>query len=99
MAWSPGWGGPRTPSWVVRAVRARRYCEECRRDIGAAGHVDHIKNRAEGGGNELENFQLLCPGCHEIKTRAEQRRGRQRYAARSRYDPGGHPGRLDAASR
>ncbi|AMS36874.1 HNH endonuclease [Gordonia phage Emalyn] len=91
MAWS-GWQGDRTPGWIIRKVRARRYCECCGAD--GARQVDHIINRAEGGGQELSNFQLLCEDCHERKTRGEHARGQRRRSARGRYDPGGHPAYL-----
>ena len=32
-------------------------------------HVDHITPRAMGGGDEPENLQLLCPNCHQDKTK------------------------------
>jgi 5-methylcytosine-specific restriction endonuclease McrA len=34
-------------------------------------HRDHIVPRALGGGEELENIQLLCANCHEDKTVAD----------------------------
>ncbi|QGJ94531.1 HNH endonuclease [Gordonia phage AndPeggy] len=91
MAWS-GWQGDRTPGWIVRHVRARRYCECC--GVDGARQVDHIVCRAEGGKNELSNFQLLCDDCHDRKTRSEHARGQQRRSARGKYDPGGHPAYL-----
>jgi len=35
--------------------------------------IDHIKEIADGGGNENENLQALCPGCHRVKTNASSR--------------------------
>lgn len=43
-------------------------------------HLDHIINIARGGGFELSNCQLLCAGCHQIKTDKEKsvkKRGRK----------------------
>jgi len=34
---------------------------------------DHRKRVCDGGGNELNNRQLLCPTCHQIKTINEKR--------------------------
>ena len=34
--------------------------------------VDHIKELADGGSNDIDNFQLLCCNCHSIKTRKRQ---------------------------
>lgn len=95
MAWQ-GWQGDRTPGWIVRKVRARRYCEQCGADCHVTGgQVDHIIGRAEDGSlDDLANFQLLCTDCHRDKTKAEHRRGQQRRSARGRYDPGDHPAYL-----
>jgi len=30
--------------------------------------TDHINPRANGGGNEIENLQILCKRCHRKKT-------------------------------
>ncbi|QDM56347.1 HNH endonuclease [Gordonia phage SweatNTears] len=91
MAWS-GWQGDRTPGWMIRAVRARLFCEQC--GAADARQVDHVLNRAEGGRNVMSNLQLLCDDCHDRKTKAEQKRGRRRYSRRGKYDPGGHPAYL-----
>lgn len=42
------------------------------------GAVDHIVNRAEGGGHGLDNLCFLCDDCHRLKTREEKRRGIRR---------------------
>lgn len=54
-------------------------CQPCMR----RGHitpncrtVDHIVNKARGGGDNDENLQTICDGpgsCHQAKTRAESR--------------------------
>ena len=31
--------------------------------------ADHIIEHAEGGGESIDNFQLLCPCCHSVKTK------------------------------
>lgn len=51
--------------------------------------VDHIINVAEGGTDDDDNLQVLCPICHEVKTRTEAIRGKRRQ----QYFPEGiHPG-------
>ncbi|AWY05254.1 HNH endonuclease [Gordonia phage Margaret] len=102
MTWN-GWTDDRTPGWIVRAVRARLFCQwemgdgtVCGVRVNAGeGAVDHIVNRAEGGSlRDLDNFQLLCDTHHDQKTRAEHQRGQARRASRGRFDPGGHPAYL-----
>lgn len=34
-------------------------------------HVDHILPVADGGKDELDNLQLLCPCCHAVKTKRD----------------------------
>lgn len=35
--------------------------------------LDHIVPRVYGGTNEPSNFQLLCPPCHQLKSKTEVR--------------------------
>lgn len=60
-----------------------------------ATEVDHIIPKAEGGSDELENLQAVCPTCHRAKS--------ERDAARQRRDGGRfknlEPGRQDRAPR
>lgn len=85
-----------------RRVRARRYCQwrdehgrACDVEVLAGtGGVDHKIPLSEGGGSEDSNLWLLCDDHHNPKTRAEHKRGRQRFAARGRFDPGDHPAYL-----
>ena len=50
---------------IMRLQRGR--CAYCRRDIRKCFHVDHIKARANGGGNTRSNIQLTCPRCNRSK--------------------------------
>ncbi|MGX5913939.1 HNH endonuclease [Aliidiomarina sp. Khilg15.8] len=34
-------------------------------------HVDHIKPKAQGGDDSMDNLQTLCKTCHEAKTARE----------------------------
>lgn len=40
--------------------------------------ADHIIPKAEGGGDERDNYQGLCRPCHTAKTAREAARGRRR---------------------
>lgn len=39
--------------------------------------ADHIVPKAEGGGDERENYQGVCLPCHKVKTAAEAARARR----------------------
>ncbi|NBW21324.1 MAG: HNH endonuclease [Caulobacteraceae bacterium] len=59
-----------------------------------ATEVDHIKSKAQGGGDELDNLQSICRACHAAKTKAEADAARQaRPGAKRRvtYGPDGWP--------
>ncbi|MFN3600519.1 MAG: HNH endonuclease [Dietzia sp.] len=56
---------------------------------GDATAVDHIVPEAEGGTDDPDNLQAVCQPCHDLKTRAEAQRGRQRYGRRR--PPPAHP--------
>lgn len=55
-------------------------CRECIKHsrVSASVIADHIKPKAEGGGDERSNYQGLCKPCDTTKTKAEAARGRQR---------------------
>lgn len=60
----------------LRKVVLRRdmwLCQECSRHgrTTPAKDVDHIKRKADGGTDQLDNLQSLCRPCHIAKTRAE----------------------------
>lgn len=43
-------------------------CAGCRMDFPfKIFEVDHVIPRSKGGGNHIENLQLLCPSCNRIK--------------------------------
>ena len=46
------------------AARQSWKCLECDRILTSSFHIDHIKPRAEGGGNERSNLRALCATCH-----------------------------------
>lgn len=45
-------------------------CQECKRKLrpGDDYEVDHIIALSKGGTDENSNLQILCSGCHAIKT-------------------------------
>lgn len=56
---------------IAACKRAHRHCEICQRfapldntNFTPAGHFHHIKTRAAGGDDTLENGQWVCWKCH-----------------------------------
>ena len=47
-------------------------CNHCKRMPST--DVDHIKRKADGGRDTMENLQGLCRGCHNKKTAKENSR-------------------------
>lgn len=60
----------KTRALVLR--RDRYLCQVCR--LRSADAVDHVKPKAKGGTDELDNLQAICRPCHNVKTSAESRR-------------------------
>ena len=76
-------------------------CDGCRKVIfaGDGPEYDHIIADEHGGGNGLENCQVLCTACHKPKTRADMKvtvRGRK---ARARHAGADKPARPMPGSR
>ena len=67
------------------AAWRKRRAAVLRRDLGLcqpclalgrttqAEEVDHIKNKAAGGTDDMENLQAICVPCHIEKTKREAR--------------------------
>src|SRR5262245_17354754 len=62
-------------SWAdtIRQVEARAAgrCEYCRMHQslqGASFHVEHVVPNARGGGSDLANLAIACPGCNLHKS-------------------------------
>ncbi len=58
---------------IYRYLVKRRgeKCEKCGRTGWQT--IDHIKKIADGGDNDYQNLQLLCPKCHKEKDRIPKR--------------------------
>ncbi len=81
--------------------RSGGCCEDCGRKIfpGDGPEYDHIIADEHGGGNRLDNCQVLCVWCHKPKTRADMKvtvRGRK---ARARHASADKPKRPMPGSR
>lgn len=50
------------------------FGEECKglKFLPVTKNLDHIKPLFLGGTNDIDNAQLLCPNCHQLKTRKER---------------------------
>jgi len=69
-------------------------CQPCANAdrITTATQVDHIKPKAEGGTDDLDNLQAICADCHADKTAAESAKARGTTAKpRIRFDSRGFP--------
>ncbi len=53
------------PKSAWNAAIQRKACEICGAAIVRDLEVHHIRQRSEGGGNELRNLVVLCERCHD----------------------------------
>ncbi|MEU1096291.1 HNH endonuclease signature motif containing protein [Streptomyces sp. NPDC005877] len=54
--------------------RGSAWCDWCLGDFPADGvDVDHVRPLSLGGEDVDSNVQVLCHGCHQLKTRTEFR--------------------------
>src|SRR5690349_4431915 len=62
---------------LVVLERDQRLCQPCLKQdrVSPAHAVDHIKPKAQGGTDDLDNLQSICRTCHQDKTLNDQ--GRQ----------------------
>jgi len=55
----------------VREIVFSKYdgkCAYCGCDLEKGWHIDHIKSLANGGKNDLENFNPSCKSCNSYKS-------------------------------
>lgn len=79
MAWAKtsrhvrGYGTAWTKLRQVILNRDQYLCQHClAKGIATQGnHVDHIKPKAKGGDDDMDNLQTLCKPCHDAKTADE----------------------------
>ncbi|WP_329405416.1 HNH endonuclease [Nocardia vinacea] len=99
MTW--GTGGTREVSAEFRRNRPRalerdKYQCQLRYDVCTtrAVEVDHIRNHAREGGDELANLQSVCAACHQVKTAEEARIARAQIKRDARHPDSlrPHPG-------
>ena len=56
--------------------KANNQCERCKLFVKRDEfEIDHIRPIATGGSNDISNLQIVCKGCHRIKTSDEQEQG------------------------
>jgi hypothetical protein len=74
-------------SQIIQGYKCDRWAND-NGDFNESGYdIDHIKEVADGGGNEMKNLQALCPGCHRVKTVSSSRdRAVYRKSNRERVD-------------
>jgi 5-methylcytosine-specific restriction protein A len=74
-----------SPAWIKVRDLARRLLPPVCARCGASGSrlcADHIRELKDGGAPlDLSNVQLLCAGCHQLKS-AEARASRDGRAGR-----------------
>ncbi|MEC9268528.1 MAG: HNH endonuclease signature motif containing protein [Pseudomonadota bacterium] len=74
--WSGKTADTAIPPKVKRRVldRAGDCCEGCGRKVGPGGEayqIDHVLALINGGTNTEDNLQVLCTGCHGLKTKED----------------------------
>lgn len=91
---------PGTRAAWPRGLRERLYreqqrmCMYCRTNLSIrASHIDHITPVNQGGTNDRENLQLLCPGCNLRKSDRNDAEFRYRYRSLVPQERGRMPDR------
>ncbi len=75
----PDWGGDRL---IIELYRAKQwgFCPGCLAVLPQRPDVDHIRAKARGGKDTVDNKQLLCPNCN-------RRRGAKPFNEWTDYEP------------
>jgi len=54
---------------ILLLLKKQKYkCINCKCCVKNEYHIDHINPIKRGGGNEIENLQVLCPTCNKRKS-------------------------------
>jgi hypothetical protein len=74
------------------AYKQGYQCAQCQDLLSSTWCSDHIQPLHQGGSNHFDNFQILCPNCHALKTQHEMvvlaEKQKEKRTGRSRYfDP------------
>lgn len=74
-AWGQGRGGRpwrrKRDAVLTRDLYTCQVCEQVSDEL----EVDHIRPKAQGGDDSMENLRAICVPCHKIKTSRESRHG------------------------
>jgi 5-methylcytosine-specific restriction enzyme A len=66
-----GYGRPWQRLRQMALERDHYRCVRCGRSVDASAPVDHIRAKAKGGADRLDNLETLCASCHSRKTVVE----------------------------
>lgn len=88
-------GSKSNPKKATRSAvqsRAAMSCERCAQNLTwIRGEIHHLKNRSQGGGNELTNLVLLCIECHGWVTQHPHAAHEEGYTLWHGEAPGSRP--------
>lgn len=46
-------------------------CAKCKNKLTEAWHCDHVVPLRDGSNDFIDNIEILCPNCHQIKSNTE----------------------------
>lgn len=77
------------PGDVIKRYAAQRgLCATCGCDLARSGFErDHIQRHDALGKTDYDNLQLLCPPCHAIKSREDNRQSKKGRRIRGENKP------------